>query len=217
MKTKTRTPLFPDDLVEKVHRLAQGVGPYRAVSLGFPGGIEHGIVRDPSNLARLSHLEVESEKEAAWLGFDLAAALRTHFSAALFIANDADVAALGCSDGRGNELTITLGTGVGCGRTRDGLLVEHQEIHEVVKKPRLRYDERLGTLALVACGEELWSQRVAELIEEVIAATHPDRIHLVGGNARRVNRRYLEAYLDVVWVHREAAGLLGGVVLATRS
>ena len=172
-----------------------------------------GIVSDPSNLARIKAGQDDREIRRMWEQAPLRTLLIDALCLPIALANDADVAALGCCQGLGLEVTITLGTGIGCGRVQDGRLLDHQEIHDVVAKPETRYDSLLGTKAMLAMGEDYWSRDVAALVVEIIEIHRPDKIHLVGGNAPRINRRTLEPFLDRVWVHREPMGILGGVGL----
>jgi polyphosphate glucokinase len=210
---KTQAPLPPERLVERIVSLSRQFDGFDRVGVGFPGGVLDGQVSDPSNLARAKTGEEDPSIRGAWQRAPLRALLVDALGVPVELANDADVAALGCSEGVGLEVTVTLGTGIGCGRVQDGRLLDHQEIHDVVAKPETRYDSLLGTKAMLAMGEDYWSRDVAALVVEIIEIHQPDKIHLVGGNAPRINRRTLEPFLDRVWVHREPMGILGGVGL----
>jgi ROK family len=210
---KTQAPLRPDELVKRITTLAASFEDVSRVAVGFPGGIEAGLVTDPSNLARNKDGHNEASVVEAWKQVDLNSLLSQALAQPIATANDADVAALGACDGVGLEVTITLGTGVGCGCTLDGELLIHREIHDFVNAPTIRYDGLLGTKALLAMGEQYWSQDVAQLLAKVVEIHHPDKIHLAGGNAPRLDRRVLNPWEEKVWVHREPVGILGGAAL----
>ena len=210
---KTQAPLPPERLVDRIVSLSRQFEGFDRVGIGFPGEVFAGIVSDPSNLARIKAGQDDREIRRMWEQAPLRTLLIDALCLPIALANDADVAALGCCQGLGLEVTITLGTGIGCGRVQDGRLLDHQEIHDVVAKPETRYDSLLGTKAMLAMGEDYWSRDVAALVVEIIEIHRPDKIHLVGGNAPRINRRTLEPFLDRVWVHREPMGILGGVGL----
>ncbi len=210
---KTQAPLSPDELVKRITTLAASFEDVSRVAVGFPGGIEAGVVTDPSNLARNKDGHNEASVVEAWKQVDLNSLLSQALAKPIATANDADVAALGTREGAGLEVTITLGTGVGCGCTLDGKLLAHREIHDFVNEPTTRYDVLLGTKALMAMGEHYWSRDVAHLVSKVVEIHQPNKIHLAGGNAPRLDRRVLNPWEETVWVHREPVGILGGAAL----
>ena len=198
----TRVPVAPEDLMDGIAALvcALGEGP---VAVGFPGLVVDGMVRTASNLG----------DEESWRGVDLASGLAERVQDEVRVANDADLAALGCSKGVGVELTVTLGSGVGTGLVVDGVLQRHLELSEIPIGQSASLDAHVGEAARKGLDEEDWNARVLEVLELVDAVVVPDQLWLAGGNARRVHRDSLGGLLERVWVVREPVGLLGGAAL----
>jgi polyphosphate glucokinase len=84
-----------------VSKLATAAGRFDRVSVGFPGVTKNGVIYTAANLGK------------GWNNFALGQRLRRALRRPVRVANDADVQGLGAVSGRGVELVITLGTGVG--------------------------------------------------------------------------------------------------------
>jgi polyphosphate glucokinase len=200
---RTGAPLTPDQLVERVATLLERLGRARQVGVGFPGIVEGGVVRTADNLG----------EAALWVGFDLAAALGRRLEAEVRVANDADVAALGCSTGEGVELTVTLGTGVGTGIVVDGVLQDHRELSAIPIGQASSLDAFVGEAARRELAEEVWNARCGEVLHLLDRLVAPDQIWLAGGNARRVRRSTLGELESRLWVVSEPVGVLGAAKL----
>ena len=73
---------------------------------------------------------------AAWTGFDVAAAVRERFGRPALVMNDAEVHAAGAVTGKGLELVLTLGTGLGSAVFDGGRMAPHLELsHATVRRP----------------------------------------------------------------------------------
>jgi polyphosphate glucokinase len=88
-------------------------------------------------------------------------------------ANDADIQGLGAVSGKGVELVLTLGTGVGSSLFVDGTLVPNVE----VGKNRLRNSE------LERLGKKVWNNRLVKVITKLEQMFHYGRLYIGGGNA----------------------------------
>ncbi len=137
------------------------------VSVGFPGAIRKGRVREvPAFSRRGPGLPPDPELVDQWTGFELETALAERFGKPTRVANDADVQGCAVISGHGMELVITLGTGVGCAVFFDGSLLPHME---------LSHGTFGGTSIEVACGDnerqkigkEAWRKRVLERARRV--------------------------------------------------
>ncbi len=198
---RTQPPVGPDEVIEKVCDLLSALGPASRVVVGFPGPLEGGQVRSACNL--------DPEGLLGWSGFDLEAGLTEHLGCEVACANDADLAALGAAHGKGLELTVTLGTGVGTGITLDGTLEEHRELSDLPIASAPSLDAYVGEPTRKLLEPEVWDQRVVEVLELLDTEVRPDQIWLAGGNARRVTRSRLGRLEEKVWVVSTPVGLLG--------
>ena len=123
--------------------------------------------------------------------------------------NDADVQGFGAICGRGVELVLTLGTGVGSALFVDGRLVPNLELaHHPFRKGK-SYEDHLGKTALGSIGKKKWNQRVIRAIQQLEKLFNYDHLYVGGGNARKINVK-LPGNVKIV---SNVAGLLGGIAL----
>ncbi|MCC7241517.1 MAG: ROK family protein [Acidobacteria bacterium] len=194
--TPARCP--PAVLVRAVRDLVAPLGPYDRVSVGFPGVVRDGVVRTAPNFG-----------SARWQGFDLARALTRALKRPVRVLNDAEVQGLAVISGKGVELVVTLGTGVGSALFRDGILMPHFELSQHPVHGHRTYDEYLGDRARKRVGRRKWTRRVRRVIRILETVFNYDRLHIGGGNAARIDFRPGRR----VRLVDNAAGLLGGVAL----
>ncbi|WP_447598224.1 ROK family protein [Nitrospira sp. Nam80] len=179
----------PEEVIQTIEKLAKEFGPFHRISVGFPGIVRSGVVVGGAvNLA------------PQWKDFNLAKALETKFKKPVRAANDADVQGFGAISGKGVELVLTLGTGVGSSLFVDGRLVPNVE----VGKAKLRDDE------LTRIGKKKWNRRVAKVVSKLDAMFHYDRLYIGGGNAATVDISLLPGNVTIV---SNLNGLLGGIAL----
>jgi polyphosphate glucokinase len=162
--------------------------------------IEGGRVRSADNLGEPS----------SWLGLDLGGLLLEALGGEVRVANDADLAALGCAEGRGVELCVTLGSGVGTGLVVDGVLQHHLELSALPLAGSASLDAHVGEAARKLLEPSTWNARCVVVLELLDRVVRPDRLFLAGGNARRVRRSSLGQLQDRLWVTSEPVGILGG-------
>jgi len=194
--TPARCP--PSILVRTLVALIAPLGVFDRVSVGFPGVVRNGVVLTAPNFG-----------SARWQGFDLARALTRALKRPVRVLNDAEVQGLAVITGKGVELVITLGTGVGSALFRDGILMPHLELSQHPVHGDRTYDEYLGDRARKRVGTRKWNRRVRRVLRILETVFNYDRLHIGGGNAARIDfplgRR--------VRVVENTAGLLGGVAL----
>jgi polyphosphate glucokinase len=218
VRVATTYPLPPDGDTGMVATLAKLVGPLPSadrVSAGFPGMVRKGHVLSAPHFVTESGpgSKVDPALEAAWNDFDLAGALAAALGKPTRVANDADVQGAAVVAGKGFELVITLGTGFGTAIFMDGQLLPHLEIaHQPFRKGET-YNEQLGEGTRKSVGDERWNRRVRKAIETLDALFFFDHLFIGGGNARRVTRDELGAFLDRTTVVDNSAGILGGIKL----
>lgn len=198
IRIPTPRPINPTVLVDTLAALAPTMPPFDRVSVGFPGVVHHGVVKTAANLdPRTFH------------GFDLAGVLAHRLARPVRVINDADMQGFGAIRGKGIEMVMTLGTGVGTALFSDGQLAPHLELaHQPFRRGRT-YEDELGEKARRRRSRRKWNQRVLEAIERFRALTNFDHLYIGGGNSRHVE---VDLPHDVSLVDNDA-GVLGGIRL----
>ena len=175
VRQETPRPATPEAILSLILQLASQSGKFDRVSVGFPGVIQHGVVKTAPNL------------DASWSGFDLNQALEKGLGKPVRSANDAAVQGLGAISGKGLEMVITLGTGVGCALYLDGRLAAALEMaHHPFRKGKT-YEEYLGAAALAADGKKDWNRHLQEALGNWEHLVNYDRLYLGGGNTESIN------------------------------
>jgi polyphosphate glucokinase len=194
----TPRPINPSILIDTLEVLAAAAPAYDRVSVGFPGVVRNGVIRTAENL-----------NNEAFAGFDLAHGLEERLGKPVRVINDADMQGYGAIQGKGVEMVITLGTGLGSALFQDGRLAPHLELaHHPFHRGRT-YEDELGEKARRRFSRRKWNKRIQEAIERLRALTNFDHLYIGGGNAKRVE---LNLPPDVTLVDN-SAGLLGGIRL----
>ncbi|MDE3154089.1 MAG: ROK family protein [Acidobacteriota bacterium] len=199
VRVKTPHPCPPDALVHALVELVRPLPDYECVSVGFPGVVRKGRILTAPNLAA----------EGVYHDFDLASQLGRALDRPVRVANDADVQGLGAIRGRGVEMVVTFGTGMGTGLFQDGQLAPHLELAHHPFRHGKTYEDQLGRKALKKVGRKKWNRRVAIALEQFRALVHFDHLYIGGGNAKKLT---LKLAPDVTLIPN-TDGLLGGVRL----
>jgi len=174
-KTPTPRPATPEALLGALQALAERVGreaPFDRVAVGFPGVVLQGVVQTAPNL------------DGDWGGVALGLALEEALGRPTRVANDADVQGYGAIEGRGTELVLTLGTGLGGALFTDGRLVPNLELGHHPWRDGYTYEELLGNRALQEVGVERWLTRLWEAVAVLERVVNYRALYLGGGNAR---------------------------------
>ncbi|HVN81857.1 MAG TPA: ROK family protein [Terriglobia bacterium] len=197
LRELTPKPPTPKAVFRVIETLAQQLVPFDRVSAGFPGVIKKGVTWTAHNL------------HPKWIGFDLATELSQLLGKPVRVVNDAAMQGFGAITGKGLELTITLGTGLGSSLFVDGTLVPGLEMaHHPFRKGET-YEEQLGKRALDSIGTRRWNRRLKLAIERWEYLFNYDQLYVGGGNAKKVTIK-LPANAKLV-PNRE--GLFGGIAL----
>src|SRR4030095_1905642 len=136
----------------------------------FPGVVRDGHVLTAMNL------------DGPWKGVDVDTILTRLLKRPTRVMNDADMQGLGAIEGKGVELTITLGTGVGSGLFLDGVLVPNLELGHHAFGKRETSEQQLGQRALERIGKRRWRKRLKLAIAQMLKVFWPRRLYLGGGN-----------------------------------
>ncbi|MBM4265037.1 MAG: ROK family protein [Deltaproteobacteria bacterium] len=197
-RVPTPRPATPRAVLEALRGLIGTQPPFDRVSVGFPGVVHEGVVATAPNL------------DGDWHGFKLANALSTLTGKPVRVANDADVQGYADIEGRGVEMVLTLGTGLGSALFVDGHLVPNLELAHHPYDGKRTYEDYVGKRALEKVGKKRWRRRVGKMIEHVEPIWNYRLLHLGGGNAKLLHAEGLPAN---VLVHSNEAGVLGGIAL----
>lgn len=198
-RVRLRTPEVPTPpaVLEVLKELAQQSGEFDRISCGFPGVVVEGEIRTAVNL------------HPDWVGVNLANELQTITGKPARVANDADIQGLAVIEGKGLEMVLTLGTGMGSALFINGRLVPNLELgHHPFRKSKT-YEDYLGEATMKEKGLGKWNTRLAEAIDLLDRIFNYRVLYLGGGNAKRID---LDLPVNVRTVPN-LAGLLGGIHL----
>jgi polyphosphate glucokinase len=199
VRVPTPRPATPQAVLGALASLIEPLGEFERASVGFPGVVVDGVTRAARNL------------HPTWRDFPLAKAIAEATGRPVKVLNDAGVQGYGVIDGRGVEMLLTLGTGLGCALFVDGIYVPNLELaHHPFRKGQT-YEEQVGAIALGRVGKQRWNARVARVVQTVLPVFNPRRLYVGGGNAKLVK-------VDLppnVTLTPNIAGLTGGFKLWT--
>ena len=208
---KTTYPCPPAKLVDDLSALVAPLPPAERVSAGFPGMMRKGIVLSAPHFVTTAGpgTAVDDALVKLWDHFDLAGALKKRLGKPTKVANDADLQGAAVVSGKGLELVITLGTGVGTALFYDGRLLPHLEFaHHPFRKGET-YNEQLGDVARKEIGNTRWNKRVRKAVDTLRALSFFDHCYVGGGNSKHLTG---DLATDVSTVDN-TAGILGGIKL----
>lgn len=211
VRVDTTYPCPPSALIDDLAALVAPLPTSDRVAAGFPGMVRAGKVLSAPHFVT-EHgpgTPVDDHLVTEWTGFDLADALQTRLGKPTRVANDADVQGAAVVKGKGLELVVTLGTGVGTAFFYEGQLLPHLELaHHPLHKDET-YNDRLGERARKQIGTTRWNRRVRMAIVTLRALCFFDHCYVGGGNSKRI----AGPIAPDVTVVDNTAGLLGGIKL----
>jgi len=212
----TPYPCTPARLVEAIVARIEETDWHR-VGVGFPGEFADGHVVRPGNLSRPGGVttDVDPQLAAEWIGFPLQSALCQATGRDVRVVNDATLAALGCCEGHGVEVVVALGTGVGLAMERDGVAQRVRDVGAAPFRDGRTYDQTLGEKARSE-DPDRWYELLEEALRGFAEEFSATRLHLAGGNAKRVAPGRLSNLPCPVEVHGNEAPLHGAARLFYR-
>ena len=176
VRLPTPYPCSPKVLLRALAKLAAQLPSFERISIGFPGVVRGGHVVTAPHFGNKT-----------WRGYPLEAAVAQRLGRPARLLNDAEVQGLGMIAGRGLEVVLTLGTGVGSAVFLDGWLAPHLELAQHPLHKGDTYNEYAGNEALQEYGKKKWNRRVLKTIAAVHSLLHYDALYLGGGNARHLS------------------------------
>jgi polyphosphate glucokinase len=164
--------------------------------VGFPGVVKRGVIFTAANL------------HPAWASFPLQRELEKRWRKPVRVENDAAVQGYGAVKGRGVEMILTLGTGMGSALFTDGKLCPGLELGHHPWREKT-YEDYLGRRGLDKYGKKHWNKMLQAAIAQSSATFNWDHLYLGGGNTKKINFKLPK---DVSIVSNRD-GILGGVAL----
>lgn len=212
VRTPTPYPLPPTKLVETIGALADQLPAADRVTVGMPGMLRHGVViTTPHYITKDGpRSKVLPELVDQWARFDMGGAVSERLGVPALVLNDAEVAGAGVVTGRGLEMIVTLGTGLGNAVFDNGVLAPHVEVSQGPVRWGLTYDDYIGEHERLRLGDAHWSRRVRRVVDALRPMYVWDRLYLGGGNSRRITAVQLARMGDDVVVVPNEAGMTGG-------
>ncbi len=195
LRIPTPDPPTPARLLAGLDELRKQMPSFDRVSVGFPGVIKNGMTMTAVNL------------DPKWVGYPLQANLAKRWRKPVRVANDAAVQGLGAIQGRGIEMILTLGTGMGSCLFVDGHMCPLELGHHPWRKKT--YEDYLGLRGLKKYRRKKWNKLLQEAIAQTLATFNWDHLYLGGGNTKLVK---MESQRNITIVSN-MDGLLGGVAL----
>ncbi|MGA3133483.1 MAG: ROK family protein [Terracidiphilus sp.] len=192
----TPTTPTPHAILRILDQLRGRLASFDRVSVGFPGVVKRGTTDTAFNL------------HPKWANFPLEHELEKRWKKPVRVANDAAVQGYGAIKGRGVELLLTLGTGMGSAIYSDGKLCAGLELGHHPWREKT-YEDYLGRRGLDKYGKKVWNKRLQEAIEQTAATFNWDHLYLGGGNTKKIAFR-LPKNVSIV---SNEDGILGGVAL----
>jgi len=199
-RTLTPKPATPEALLGVIRAMVAEQPAFDRVAVGFPGIVKRGVIFSAANLG-----------PDFWLHFPLQEQVEKIVGRPTRVMNDADLQGYGVIVGKGVELALTLGTGLGAGLYVDGQLVPNLELGHHPWKKEKTYEERLCDAELNEIGKKRWSARVFDMIAQLEPIFNYDTLYLGGGNAEHV-KGDLPANVKLF---SNVEGMAGGVKLWT--
>lgn len=202
-------PMTPAKFLGILDEVAAHGGHFDRATVGVPGMVRHGVViTTPHYITEAGpHSAVDHDLAQAWSRWPLQEALENHWHRPVRVLNDAQVHGAAVVSGKGLEVMLTLGTGLGCAVYDEGAVVPKLEMSRATVRKGVIYDEWIGAAARRRIGNRKWTRRVLQMIDELRPVFVWDRLYLGGGEARKL-REPLPA--DVTPV-ANIVGISGGV------
>ena len=197
IRALTPTNPTPERVLELLEQMRAPLPDFDRVSVGFPGVIKNGVTLAAHNLS------------PEWAEFPLQETLQQLWKKPVRAANDASVQGYGAIYGKGVELCLTLGTGLGSSLFTGGHLCPGLELAHHPWQKGKTYEDFLGLRGFEKYGRKKWNKLVQKAIAQTSQLFNWDYLHLGGGNSKHIK---FELARNMRIVPNEE-GLLGGVAL----
>jgi len=195
LRVLTPDPPTPARMLAALEKMREQMPDFDRVSVGYPGVIKQGVVLTAVNL------------HPKWVGFPLEAELKKRWKKPVRVANDAAIQGFAAIRGKGVEMILTLGTGLGSAIYSDGHCVPLELGHHPWLKKT--YEEYVGRHGLKKYGAKKWNKLVAMAIEQTLHTFNWDHLYIGGGNTKKLKL----AEHPHITIVSNLDGLMGGLAL----
>jgi polyphosphate glucokinase len=197
----TPHPATPQAVLASIAPRVDQYRPFDRVSVGFPGVVFYGVVKTAPNLGTED-----------WAGRALQSDLAEMVGKPVRVINDADLQGYGVVSGKGLEMVLTLGTGLGAALFIDGRLVPNLELGHHPFRDDKTYEDLISDRELDRIGKKKWSRRIIKMLEQLEPIFNYERIFIGGGNAKKIKL----PLPDNAIVFDNVQGMRGGIRLWER-
>lgn len=188
----------PEKVTAIIIDIGKDLPGFTKIAVGFPGYVRKGHILTAPNLGTVH-----------WQNFNFQQHLTQALGKPVRLVNDADLQGLGVVNGKGFEMVITLGTGMGTSIFLNGNLLPHLEFSQQPAHKNKNYDQFIGHMALLKHGEKKWNRRMQHVLNILKTVFNYDHLFISGGNARKL-RFPLDENVTII-SNRE--GIQGGIRL----
>lgn len=184
IRIKTPNPATPEAVADTLKELVDTIKWSGPVACGFPARIENGVAKTAANI------------DKTWINIEVEKLFSKKLGQEVFVANDADVAALGemkygagADYQKGQVIFLTIGTGIGSALFIDGHMYKNTELGHL---------QFHGDSAEKYCSDSArekldlkWKEfgkRFNEYLEYVDFVLRPDLFILGGGASKKFDK-----------------------------
>lgn len=188
------------------------------IGIGWPSAIDGGVVKSPPT----------AHHHPGWVGKNIGELFSQATNCPVYMLNDADaagVAEMSFGAGRdkmGTVITITLGTGVGAGMFRDGVLIPNMEFGKLYLKGQREYCEQYMAGRIKdeqGLSWKKYGKRVNKFLEHIEFLFSPSLVIIGGGISRKHESFFPEFKVSTPVVPaelRNEAGIVGAASFAAQ-
>lgn len=186
IKLPTPSKATPKDILSLLATL-KIPNKFKSVFVGFPGVVIEGATLNAPNLSNSS-----------WQGFPLQKKLTSLLKRKTLVLNDADLHGYKIISGRGVELVVALGTGVGSAVFCDGKILPNLELGHSPFLNNKSYEQILGLSQFYKMGQKKWERHLLQAILDWKRLFNPQRIYLSGGLSLVIKNKHIRSSVIIV-------------------
>jgi len=216
IKYPTPKPALPDDVAKVMNQIISDLDWKEGdIGIGFPAIVKNNICYTASNI------------EKSWINADIAAIIKKHTGFNSHSINDADAAGIaemtyGKGKGaNGTVIMLTLGTGIGSGVFKDGVLLPNFELGRMMYRDGVA--ENYASNSARKSKDLNWESYGKELNEFLLyvdSIFSPDQI-IIGGGISKKFEKYSKQLDDKLQVTdatlQNNAGIIGAAMHAVKN